>query len=248
MGPSSVRVATAIAAISMALSVSRALAQVSSGDATATRIYLQESLTEARAGVRDLPAGFAAIEALRGRLQAECPDVLAGEPKPVPGATPSASATEIEQEERAAVFGVAEHTEYRRLLRSARAVSRLSWSDPALTRLVHSSAEEEVAHAAVPTPGLCADMRIWVSSGYQTVSAATEAYAHRESILSAEIEGDEKAILHKLKRYEDQADRRIVQQIAELEKRVLRVALPKIFAALAKVGEVLHGPAATPAG
>jgi len=243
MGRSSVHAATVLAAIVTALSASPALAQVSRSDATATRDYLQAGLAEDRAEVNRLPAGFEAIEALRGRLQMECPGVLANEPKPAPGAKPSVSAVKIEEEDEAAVFGVAEHTEYGRLLRIARAVSRLSWSDRALTRLVHSSAEEEVAHAAVPTPDLCADMRVWVSSGYQTVSAATEAYVHRESILSAETEGVEEVILHKLRRYETQADRRIVKQIAELQKHALRTALPKLFAALAKVTEVLHGAA-----
>ncbi len=242
MSPSSVRAATVIAVLSMALPA--AAAQASSGDASATRAYLQADLTEARSEVKGLPAAFAAIEALRGGLQAECPGVLAGEPKPAAGAKPSGSAMEIGEEEEDAVFGVAEHTEYRRLSSFAHAVSRLSWGDRALTRLVRSSTDDAVAKAAMPTPNLCADMRAWVGSGYQTVSVATEAYVQRRAKLSDETEGAEEAILHMLARYENGADKRIARQIAELENQGLKTALPKIFAALGKVAEVLHGPSA----
>ena len=203
--------ATVIAAILTALSTSAARAQASSaGDASATRAYLQADLAETRVQVKGIPAEFAAIEALRGRLQVECPGVLAGEPKPAAGAMPSGSAIEIGDEVLGAVFGAAERTEYTYRRGFARTVSRLSWGDRALTRLVHSDAAAEVAQANTPQPDLCADMRAWVSSGYQTASVATEAYVHRRSKLSGVTEGAEEAIMHKLEALRErcrQADR-----------------------------------------
>ena len=236
-----------IAAVLVALPAATAHAQASSGDASSTRAYLQADLTETRSELKGLPAAFAAIEALRGGLQAECPGVLADEPKPVAGAKPSDSAIEISEELLAAVFGAAERTEYLHRRRFARTVSRLSWGDRALTRRVHSYAAAEVTEAQVPQPDLCADIRVWVSSGYQTVSAATSAYVRRIAKLSAETEGAEEAILHNLTRYESAADKHIARQITKLNQHGLHAVAPEILAALAKVGETLRGAAAAPA-
>jgi hypothetical protein len=246
MGPLSVRAAMVVAAVFVALPVATANAQTSSGDASATRTFLQADLTETRSQGNGLPAAFAGIEALRAELQAECPGVLANEPKPAAGAKPSGSAIEIGAELLAAVFGAAERTEYHSRRRFAHTVSRLSWGDRALTRRVHSYAAAEVAEAQVSQPDICADIRAWVSSGYQTVSAATSAYVQRIAKLSDEA-GAEEAILHKLKRYESAADKHTARQIAQLQQHGLRSALPKILAALAKITEVLHGPSAAPA-
>ncbi len=246
MGRSGLHAATVVATIAIALSPCVALARVSPGDATATRSYLLEDYAAMRAELKDFPAALAAIEALGTRLHAECPGVLANAPKPARGATPNSTEVEIGKEESDAAFGVAEHTEYRRSRGFARAVARLRWSNRALTRLVHLHAAEEVAKAEVPPPELCADMRAWVSSGYQTVSAATESYLRRESALS-KTEGAEEVIMRRLARYENRADRRIARQIAGLEKSALPALLTKVFAALGKVSEALHTAAAVPA-
>jgi hypothetical protein len=244
---SSVRTATVIAAVLTALSASPALARASSGDASATRAYLQTDLTQTRAEVTGLPTALAATEALSSRLQVECPGVLAGEPRPAAGAKPSASEIEIGEEILGAVFGAAERTEYRLRSSFARAVSRLSWGDRALTRLVRSHADAEVALAQTPQPDVCSDMRSWVSSGYQSASAATRAYVQRRSKLSSETEGVEAAIMHKLGPYESAADRRIARQIAGLDAHGTQTATPKILVALAKVTAALHDAAAPPA-
>ncbi|MGO9320006.1 MAG: hypothetical protein ACLQBY_04260 [Solirubrobacteraceae bacterium] len=247
MGRSSVHAAAVVVAIFLALSASTALAQVSSGDATATRIYLQEHYAATRAEVKDFSVAIAAVDALGKQLQTECPGVLANAPTPAQGAKLSSSETEIDEEETATVFGVAEHTEYPRRRSFARAVSGLRWSNGALTRLVHAYAAAEVAHAEVPPPDLCADLRTWVSSGYQTVSAGTETYLHREAVLSQETDGVEEVIARKLTRYENQADRRIARQIASLEKSTTPTFLNRFLAALGKITEVLDAPPAAPA-
>jgi hypothetical protein len=247
MGLSSVRAATAIAAISMALSVSPAFAQVSSGDASATGAYLHAYLGQVRAEVSGLPAGLAAMEALRGRLQLECPGVLAQQPTPSPGEKPSESAIEISDEVQGSLFGVAERTESSVRRRFAQSVARLRWSDRGLARLVHAYVTGEIERAEIPTPDICSDMRAWVASGFQTVSSATAAYLDRESTLSSRTGGAQEAIMRKLERYESPTDKRIARQTAAAEKQALQTVLPKVSAVLAKVGEVLHGAAAAPA-
>jgi len=238
--------AVATAMIALLLAAPAAFAQVSPGDATATRDYLQTDLAYTRTEIRTLPAGLAAISALRGQLQGECSGVLANEPKLAQGATPSEAAVKIADEQSAAVFGVAEHSELQRRRDLAHALSRLSWSSAAVTRLVHSFATAEVEQAEVPPPDLCADLRDWVSGGYQTVSAATERYVRRESVLTAET-GAEGLIFHKLKRYENNADRRIARQISAIEADALKTVVPELLTAIAQIEEVLHGGSAVSA-
>jgi hypothetical protein len=247
MGPLSVRAATVIAAVLVALPAATAHAQASSGDASTTRAYLQAYLGQTRAEVSGLPAGLAAMEALRGQLQLECPGVLAQEPTPSRGERPSESAIEISDELQESLFGVAERTEISVHRRFAHSVERLTWSDRGLTRLVHAYAAGEVEQAEIPTPDLCSDMRAWVASGFQTVSAATEAYLRRESTLLGRTGGAHEAIMHKLERYESPADKRITRLIAQAEKQALQTVLPKVSVVLTEVGEVLHGSAAAPA-
>jgi hypothetical protein len=240
--------ATAVAvivAVLSALSVSTALARTGPGNAIVTRDYLQLELARTRAEVKGLPVAFAAIDALPERLKSECPGVLADEPEPTARTKPSSSEVAIVEEVDASVFVAAEQTEYPLHLAFAHSVSRLAWSDGSLTRLVHSSAADELAKTQMPAPDLCADLRAWVASGYQTVSAAADSYDRRESTLSNETESAEAAIKRKLARDgdEDAADKRIARQIAGIEKRSERTAVPKVRAAIAEIGEVLHDPA-----
>jgi hypothetical protein len=245
MALSSARAAAVIAVVVLALSATSA--QASSGDTSSTGAYLHAYLGQVRAEVSGLPAALAAMEALRGQLQQECPGVLAQQPTPSRGEKPSESAIEISDEVQESLFGVAERTESSVHRRFAGSVSRLRWSDRALTRLVHTYAAGEVEQAEAPTPDLCSDIRAWVASGFQTVSAATAAYLGRESAISSRTAGAQEAIMRKLERYESPADKRIARQIAAVEKQATETVLPKLSAVFAKVGEVLHGTAAAPA-
>jgi hypothetical protein len=242
---SSARAAAVIAVVALALPA--ASAQASSGDASATRAYLQAYLGQVRAEVSGLPAGLAAMEALRGQLQQECPGVLAQRPTLFQGEKLSESALDISDEVQEALYGVAERTESSVHRRFARSVAHLEWSDGGLSRLVHTYTTGEVEQAEVPAPDLCSDMRAWVASGFQSVSPAAVAYLRRKGTILGRTGGAQEAIMGKLERYETAADKRIAGQIAEAEKRAVRTVLPKVYAVLAKVGEVLHGPAATPA-
>jgi hypothetical protein len=247
MRRSGISLVVVIAAALFVASPCSALADVSSGDASATRAYLQADYAATRAEVASFPAAVAAVEALAGRLKLECPGALANAPKPAQGEKPSSSEIMIAEEEEEAALGAGVDTEYARRRTLARTVSRLRWSSRALTRLVHSDAEAEAALAQLPVPSLCADINVWVSDGYQTVTPATESYVRRESELSAATNGAEKAITKGLARYEDQSDKRVADQIAKLEKTALPADVAKLLAAMGKVAEALHTAPSAPA-
>jgi hypothetical protein len=244
---SSISLVVVTAAALFVASPCSALANVSPGDASATRAYLQADYAATRAEVASFPAAIAAVEALAGRLTVECPGALANAPKPAQGERPSSSEILIAEEEEGAALGAGVDTEYARRRTLARTVSRLRWSSRALTRLVHSDAEAEVALAQLPVPDLCADIDTWVGSGYQTVAPATESYVRRESELSATTSGAEKAIASQLARYEDPSDKRIAHQIAKLDKTTLPADVAELLTAMGKVAEALNTAPSAPA-
>jgi hypothetical protein len=244
MGRFSVHLAVLVAAAVLAIFPCSALAQVSAGDARATNAYLKADYAVVRAEIKNFPTAIAAVEALANKLQAECPGVLADAPKPAPGTPPSATEASISEEELDAVFAAALRTEHAVRVRFAHEVAALHWSSGGLTRVVHSHAIDEAEKAAILPVDLCADMRSWVASGYQSISAGTEEYLHTEAALSAKTERAEADIKRKLRPYESPAGKRIAQKIVMFENAEPPM-LKKFFAALGKVGEALSAP--TPA-
>jgi hypothetical protein len=242
---SSVHSAALLAAAVLAVLPSSALAAPSSGDAGATSAYLQADYALARAEAKNFPTAIAAVEAFAKRMQAECPGVVANAPKPALGSAPSSSDEEISEEELDAVFDAAASTEHARRERFAREVAALHWSDGALTRFVHAHAADEAAKTATSPPDLCADMRSWVASGYQSVSAATERYLSLESALSKKAERAQAIIKRELPQFESPADKRVAHAIARLESAEPPM-LKEFLAALSKVGEALSGPSPAP--
>jgi hypothetical protein len=224
-----------------------ASARASPRDVAATTAYLRLEYASTRRQIDELPAGLVAIDELGKHLEAQCPGELAAAPKPARGTAPTISAAEFADEELIGIVGVAEHLEYMRARKLARAVAALHWSDPVLTRTAHSKAAAEAARDEIPTPDLCADGQAWATSGYQAVSAATMHYLQAEARLTKKTEDVEATIKHRLLRYESQDDRRIAKRIAHLEKSAIPPLVNRLLAALGQVHEVLHGPSAAPA-
>jgi hypothetical protein len=242
MGRSSFHLAVLVAAAVLAIFPCSALARVSAGDASATSAYLKADYASVSVEIKSFPTAIAAVEALATKVRAECPGVLANAPKPAPGTPPSASEAAISEEELDAVFAAAVRTERALRARFAHEVAALHWSSGAFTRLVHSHAIDEVEKAAVAPAELCADMRSWVASGYQSVSAGTERYLHMEAALTAKTERAETDIKRELRPYESPADKRVARKIDTLENAEPPM-LKEFLAALGKVGEALVGSA-----
>jgi hypothetical protein len=242
MGRYFVHSAVLVAAAVLAIFPCSALARVSSGDASATSAYLKADYAFVRAEIKSLPTAIAAVETLATKVQAECPGVLANAPKPAPGTSPSASEASISEEELDAVFAAAVRTEHASRVRLAHELATLRWSSGAFTRLVRAHAIDEVQKTAVAPANLCADMRAWVASSYQTVSAGTERYLQMEATLTAKTERAEDGIKRELRQYESAADKRVARKIDALENAEPPM-LKEFLAARGKVGEALVGSA-----
>jgi hypothetical protein len=227
----------------VAFSTASAGARVRHSDAAATGVYLKAHYIEVLATGTAYRAGIKAVEALAAKVQAECPGVLAAAPHP---AVQSRAELEVSEEVFAAVLRTPEHSEHAAIARFARSVRRLHWSNRNLTRLVHSFAVKRAAQSGLQPPNLCADLRAWAASGYQTPSSGTRSYVHRLSILGLSgvhlgAGGDEKAIARMLTRYENRLDRAIVRRTNKLKAQQETAAGNSFGVAAAKVTQALHG-------
>jgi hypothetical protein len=198
-----------------------ALAAGRAGDAAATQAYLRASEGYARGASTWLAASVAAIAARASEIAGECPSALTYAPR-------DAAFGEIGEEASTTLFyaGLAPSGAAR--LGFARAVGRLRWSNPRLTRLVRGQAAEEAARVALGLPDVCADIEAWKASAYAALpQSATGFTARVEAIESGGYVGPseqlrEAVIMRLLKPYEGRGERRIVKQIERSEHRTDR--------------------------
>lgn len=240
----------------IACSGAPAVARVTASDAAATHAYLKARIVLQRAAVTAEPAELEAIGALEARVKTECPGILAGAPPYVKGEKTNESEYEVSEELLNVGFGVGEHVEHPAYARFEKTVRRLCWSNRKLTRLLRSLAIEQAEQSVIPPPELCVDMQFWVASGYTAVSAGTKRFLHRlmvvSSITQIESEPHEPAtnflslnalVAHRLKPYEDHADRLLVRKALPPEAKLTDPALRPF---LETVGRVLVALGRTP--
>ncbi|MFI4989836.1 MAG: hypothetical protein ACHQHO_02820 [Solirubrobacterales bacterium] len=135
-------------------------------DVATTEAYVRANYALVSAGHRLSPTARAKIAALRRRLRSECPAVVAGSPQ-----------NEDSEKLTWELIGAMTIAGYQPGLAAAtkfsRAVSKLSWSNPALTRAVRSYTRKGLAEVRTPPPDVCADLRAWKASGYTALPAST---------------------------------------------------------------------------
>lgn len=183
--------------------------------------------------------------------------MLAGAPPHVKGEKTNESTYEVTEELLSATFGALGDVEHPAHARFARAVRRLRWSNAKLTRLLRSLANEEAAQSAIPPPELCSDMKSWVASGYTAVSAGTKQFLHRlqvvSSITTIEFEPHEPVsdlfnpnalVAHRLKPYEDHADKLLARKALPPEPKITDPALRPLLDAVGGVFAALGYPRA----
>jgi hypothetical protein len=131
-----------------------------------TEAYVRANYALVLAGHRYTPAGRAGIRELRQRLRNECPAIVAGSPQ-------NEDSEKLTWEVIGAMTIVGYHPGAAAAAKFARAVSKLSWSNGALTRAVRSYARMGLAEVRTPLPDVCGDLRAWKASGYTALAATT---------------------------------------------------------------------------
>ena len=146
-----------------------ALSGSRSADVAATRAYIQADYALVHAARVNLATSEAAMQSLRRQIASECPGAAAGSPE-------DRDSEQLSNELVGAMTLAAIVPDVQAVARFVHTVKDLRWNDSALTRRVSSYAVRLHTLSALPAPNVCADVRAWVQSRYQTLPASTIAF------------------------------------------------------------------------
>jgi hypothetical protein len=241
--------------LTAAVTAAPAQAALRPADGRATHRYLLAQLALRHGEARLYRPSLEALQALAGRFERECPDVLAGSPLASPeGDTrgPGEPADgKVAEELTIAVLDATERLQQPLAKRFYAVVRHLRWSSGALTRLVRDLALEAVRQTEIHEPDLCGDLRFWTASGYTRVSAGTERYDHEIEVVTSTtrietgpgepVLDSEALVAFRLKRFEAPADRRLAHRafppkpkLSDAAARTYLEAIGKIYAVLGR--------------
>jgi hypothetical protein len=242
------------------LLVSSASATPNAKDVAATHAYLEAKIVERHAPAGAMRDAIQATEAFAAKVKLECPDVLGAMPRGE--AEPKGTSRgEIGEELTFAAFQPGEHLDHAALAHFYQKVRGLRWTNHKLTKLLHSLALEADEQSRLAPPPLCADLKFWVASDYTETSPETKSFVKRVDAISsiATIEPEpqsephgenflnsEGLVEHRLKRYEDHADRLLALKAFPRALKLTDPRVEALFTALGKVNEAVgFKPAAT---
>lgn len=213
-------------------------------DRAATLAYLKADLAYEETVVADASASTESVEALAGRLDGECPGVVAGiQTRFNSGARQGRSSRQQGEEVREhrqwgdlaaeldrAMALAREKPNRAAVLSFAAKVRQLRWSDARVTAYEHASAAVMEWEAQGAAPPVCADLRAWMLSGRRAITSQTKALAReREAVRSPVnrlVERMQEAStlsLNPLSRYEGPAAKALAQRIGDVQERQQRV-------------------------
>ena len=192
----------------LALLAAPASTLAASGDVASTQKYLQANYALVQAGSSKLGAARTALRAVRHQIESECPSAAAESPQ-------NADSTQLSNEVIGAMVIRAYHTDVPAGESFIRAAEGLHWSNHRLTSTVQSYVGKLKVLIALAPPNVCADVRAWVASRYQTLPASTVRFDQQfmpSWVAIGELPGllgpyerpGQKALLRRSKALEDQ--------------------------------------------
>jgi hypothetical protein len=210
----------------------------SAADTAATRAYLQARYVWYQAVAANLPASMAATEVFAAKLGGECAGVLAGAPPEPP--TPSSARHleefkreteqlgDLEEELSFTLESPGLQPDHQATLALVSTVMSLSWSSPTLTQQMHmnfTEFREQRERLELNSPAVCADMKAWVSSGYETLSAGTKEFV-RQQLAPVAPGASRQSGVQLLAPYEGPEEKAIIKQTFQLERQIADAEKP----------------------
>jgi hypothetical protein len=175
-------------------------------DMSSTNAYLVAADTELRASIASMHTNVqASIDTLNGQYAAECPGAGAGAPD-------NGQQNPITLELAGAGWATSFRSDARITQVFARAVEPLRWSNARITRDLASYVSSMQDLSAMELPDLCADIRSWSTSGFETIPAATVQFDRRLEAIHGEPPPPSL-----LARYEGPAQQILAAHVAKLE-------------------------------
>jgi hypothetical protein len=135
-------------------------------DEAATHAYIVANFAFTRDSRAQAPIAQAATARLTRELAHECHDAGAGSPQ-------NEESQKLSYEAAGAIWSTTYGADAGPIRTFVRKVAPLRWSNSRLTRAAQRYARSLHELAVLPLPNLCADVRAWSASGFQTVPAIT---------------------------------------------------------------------------
>jgi hypothetical protein len=200
---------TALAIAAMAgLAAAPAPAAANPSDAASTQTYLQGNYTVVRYFTSHIPAVKGEISSVLTGVQRECPLAAAESPENV-------DSEQLSNEVIGTMVTTVTQHNVPYILRAVRAAEPLRWSNSALTRTVQAYVAQAKALTKLAVPHLCADVKAWVASDFQTLPASTASFAPR--FMAAWVAPG--FLPAALAAYETPAEKTLARRTAQLEQR-----------------------------
>lgn len=196
-----------ILAVVATLALAPASATAAPKDVASTHAYVIAAYAALHTVVSKWSTVEAGIHKLDLRFQAECPHVGAGSPQ-------SEEEQKLSAEVAGALWATGYRTEAKVVQKFVKAVSPLTWSNPAITRSARRFTKALHDMTVLPIPDLCGDVRAWSATGFKAVPADVEQYDQRvEAIEIKEI--PRKLLLP----YAQSADKGLIDKVERLNTR-----------------------------
>jgi len=158
-----------LVAVATCLAVGPASALASPADVAATQTYIHANYTLVQAGRARVPSSEAGLAGVLAQVRNECPKAAAGSPQ-------NHDSEQLSDEVVGAIVVAGVHPNVATIKSFVRSAGSLHWSNRRLTNAIHAYAGKLNKLAMLTAPSLCADVRAWVTSGYQTLPASTVSF------------------------------------------------------------------------
>ena len=194
-----------LAVLALAAAPSAALA--SSGNAAATRAYIQANYALVRAARSNLATGTAALKSLVHQITGECPLAAAESPE-------NHDSEQLSNEIAGAMTVAGYHPDVAAIGAFVHAVGGLHWSNRTLTRTVKTYATQLHGLATLAVPDVCGDVKAWAAGGFQALPASTVQFDQR--YYAVDIEAEE-VTLRLFSPFESAGEASLVRRTKQLE-------------------------------
>ncbi len=194
----------------------------STADVAATQTLARAAKVLLQAARPDLPKGLANVNRYAKEVAAQCPQAAAKSPQ-------NHGAEQLDNEVIAAMTVVGYRTGAGPVKTFYHAVKGLHWSNPRLTHAVKTYATKLDKLVSLTVPDLCGDIKEWVASGYQTLTASTTQFLKQYEAVDPEAE-EGPLILRLAKPYATAGDISLYHSIERFEAELAETEARAVFA------------------
>jgi hypothetical protein len=154
------------------LTIAPSGALASSGDVAATSTYIRINHKLVQEAVSRIPAVHTTLRRVLAQVRSECPMVAAGSPQ-------NSESEQLSNEVVGVMVTAAVHGALPFPHEYLSVAGRLKWSNPTVTSGVRAYVAKVRVLESLKQPDICADIRSWSASGFQTLAPSTLAFAPR---------------------------------------------------------------------